>query len=262
MILPFLRKLEFSRVLHVWLGFRLFYHSFNLSYTFSIMRTSYGPSRSSFMCIGSSFALESDLGQTDEGSDYSAIVVDWVPLAGPPSPSCKGKIKVSEIRYPGSSDYLRAVVQNSKVVGSSRVKPSFGHTFASRYKPPFDVHVCCHNFLTSYIVQVPNMVCFFEAAFENGLRLSLHPFIKSILQHFNVCPAQLSPNFWGILVGLLVVFRDKGLEVPSIAFLLDLFSVKEVVEGFLYISKSSNAKLIILDILSSHKHGKERYFFC
>ena len=123
-------------------------------------------------------------------------------------------------------------MHNAKAMGLSRVEPSFGHNFASRYMPPFGVRVWCPNFLTSYIVQVPNMVCFFEAAFENGLCFPLHPFIKSVLQHFNVCPAQLSPNFWGVLVGLLIVFRDKGLEVPSIALLLDFFSVKESAKGF------------------------------
>ena len=115
--------------------------------------------------------------------------------------------------------------------------------------------------LTTYIVEVLKMVCFFEVAFENGLRFPLHPFIKRVLQHFNVCPSQLSPNFWGVLVGLLVDFRDKGLGVPNIALLLDFFSVKEVIEGFLYISKRSRAKLIISDLPSSHKFWKERYFF-
>ena len=43
--------------------------------------------------------------------------------------------------------------------------------------------------------------------------------------------------------------------------LLDFFSVKESTEGFIYITKRSNANLIILDLLSSHKHWKERYFF-
>ena len=62
-------------------------------------------------------------------------------------------------------------------------------------------------------------------------------------------------------MGLLVIFRDKGLGVPSIALLLDFFSVKEAAEGFLYISKCSSAKLIILDLPSSHKFWKERYFF-
>ena len=127
--------------------------------------------------------------------------------------------------------------------------------------PPSGVRIWCPDILTSYVVSVPKMVCFFEAALENGLQFPLHPFIKSVLQHFNVCPSQLSPNFWGVLVGLLVFFRDKGLGVPSIALLLDLFSVKEASEGFLYISKRATTKPIISDLPSSHKHWKERYFF-
>ena len=59
----------------------------------------------------------------------------------------------------------------------------------------------------------------------------------------------------------MVFFRDKGLGVPDIALLLDLFSVKEASEGFLYISKRATARPIISDLLSSHKNWKERYFF-
>ena len=111
------------------------------------------------------------------------------------------------------------------------------------------------------MVPVPKMVCFFEVAFDNGLRFPLHPFIKGVLQHFNVCPSQLSPNCWGILVGLLVFFRDRGLGVPSIALLLDLFSAKETAKGFLYFSRCTGAPLIISDLPSSHRFWKERYFF-
>ena len=145
-------------------------------------------------------------------------------------------------------------------MGPSKVKPLYGEVFVRRYRPPFGVQVWSPDVLTSHIVQVPKMVCFFEVAFENGLRFPLHPFIKRVLQHFNVCPSQLLPNFWGILIGLLVVFRDKGLGVPSIALFLDLFSV-EVAEGFLYLSKCFSAILIISDLPSSHKFWNERYFF-
>ena len=62
-------------------------------------------------------------------------------------------------------------------------------------------------------------------------------------------------------MGLLVVFRERGLGVPSIALLLDFFSVKEAAESFIYISKRSSVKLIISDLPSSHKYWKERYFF-
>ena len=182
-------------------------------------------------------------------------------LGEPHSPLGKGKDKIDEIKYPVGSEYLKSVVQNALAVGPSRVEPLFGEIFARRYRPPFGVQVWSPDVLTSYVVQVPKMVCFFEVAFENGLRFPLHPFIKWVLQHFNVCLSQLSPNFWGVLVGLLVVFRDKGLGVPSIALLLDLFSVKEAAEGFLYLSKHSSTPLIISDLPSSHKYWKEHYFF-
>ena len=152
-------------------------------------------------------------------------------------------------------------MQNALAVGPSKVGPLYGATFAKRYRPPFGVWVWSLDVLTSYVVPVPKMVCFFEVAFDNGLHFPLHPFIKRVLQHFNVCPSQLSPNCWGILVGLLVFFRDKGLGVPNIAMFLDLFSVKESAEGFLYFSRSAGAPLVISDLPSSHRLWKERYFF-
>ena len=115
--------------------------------------------------------------------------------------------------------------------------------------------------LTFYVVSVPKMVCLFEVAFDNNLRFPLHPFIKGVLQHFNVCPSQLTPNGWGILVGLLAFFRDRGLGVPNIALLLYLFSPKETTEGFLYFSRRSGAPLVISDLPSSHRSWKGRYFF-
>ena len=177
-------------------------------------------------------------------------------MGHPPLPG-KGKERISEIIYPTGSEYLRAAMRCTDAVGPSLVEP-----FATRYRPPVVIHVWRPEFLTSYVVHVPKMACFSKAAFENGLRFPLHPFIKCVLQHFNVCPAQLSPNFWGVLVGLLVVFRDKDLGVPNLALLVDLFSVKESAEGFLYISKRSSSRLIIYDMPSSHKFRKDCYFFC
>ena len=81
------------------------------------------------------------------------------------------------------------------VVGPNRVEPSFSKIFATRYGPPSGVQIWCPDFLTSYVVSIPKMVCFFKAAFEKGLRFPLHPFIKGVLQYFNVCPSYLSPNF-------------------------------------------------------------------
>ena len=172
----------------------------------------------------------------------------------------KGKGKVDLIKYPGGSEYLKFTVQHALIVGPRKVGPSYGAVFARRYRPPFAVLVWSPDVLTSYVVSVPKMVCFFEAAFDNGLRFPLHPFMKGVLQHFNVYPSQLSPNGWGILVGLLVFFRDRGLGVPSIALFLYLFRAKETSEGFLYFSRRSGAPLVIFDLSSSHRLWKGRYF--
>ena len=59
----------------------------------------------------------------------------------------------------------------------------------------------------------------------------------------------------------MVFFRDKGLGVPNIALFLDLFSVKESAEGFLYFSRGAGAPLVISYLPSSHRLWKERYFF-
>ena len=230
------------------------YHSIDLPYTCLIMRTSSGLNRSFGQCIGGRPTEESDLGHTGGGSDRPTIIIDQVPLTGPLSPYGKGKSKISEIRYHSGSEYLRAIMKYVDAVGPSWVEPLYEKTFVTHYIPPLGFRVWCPDLFTSYIVQVPKMVCFFEAAFENGLLFPLHPFIKNVLQHFNVCPYQLFPNFWGVLVGLLVVFRDKGLGVPSIALLLDLLSVKQAAEGFLYISKRTSVRLIISYLPSSHKH--------
>ena len=46
--------------------------------------------------------------------------------------------------------------------------------FSTCYRPSVGIRVWRPDFLTSYVVHVPKTVCFFEAAFENGLRFPLH----------------------------------------------------------------------------------------
>ena len=172
-----------------------------------------------------------------------------------------GKEKINLITYPGGSDYLKSTVQHAVIVGPSRVDHSYGVTFAERYRPPPGVQIWIPDVLTFYAASELRMVCFFEVAFDNGLHFPLHPFMKWVLQHFNIYPSQLTPNGWGILVGLLASFRDRGLGIPSLALLLYLFHPKETTEGFLYFSTRSGAPLVISDLPFSHRSWKGRYFF-
>ena len=212
-----------------------------------------GPGHSSSLRIDGDSSAIAGSGRTGSVFDRSAGVELRDAPEVPPFPLDKGKGKVNLIKYPVGSEYLRFAVQHALTMEPSKVDPSYGATFARRYQLPFGVRVWSLDVLTLYVVSVPKMVCFFEVDFDNGLRFPLHPFIKGILQHFNICPSQLAPNGWGILVSLLVFFRDRGLGVPSIALLLYLFSSKETSEGFLYFSRRSGAPLVISDLPSSHR---------
>ena len=132
-------------------------------------------------------AEESELGRTGGGLGSPTAVVARVLLVGYLPPPGKGKGKISEIRYPCGSEYLRVVVRYADALGPSRVEPSYAKTFSTHYGPPPGVQIWRPDLHTSYVVPVPKIVCFFEEAFENGLRFPFHPFIKSVLQHFNVC---------------------------------------------------------------------------
>ena len=153
-----------------------------------------GPSRSSSLRIRGDSSAVASSGRTGGASDRSAGVELRNALGAPPFPLDKGKGRVNLIKYPGGSEYLKSTVQHALTVGPSKVGPLYGATFARRYRPPFGVRVWSPDVLTFYVVFVPKMVCFFEVAFDNSLRFPLHPFIKGVLQHFNVCHSQLSPN--------------------------------------------------------------------
>ena len=153
-----------------------------------------GPGRSSSLRIGDDSSAVTGPGRTKGVSDRSAVAERQTAPGAPPLPLDKGKGKINLIKYPGGSDYLKSAVQHAVTVGLSKVGPSYGATFAKRYRPPLGVQVWSPDVLTFYVVFVLGMVCFFEVAFDNGLRFPLHPFIKGVLQHFNVRPSQLAPK--------------------------------------------------------------------
>ena len=156
---------------------------------FLLLVITMGPGRSSSLCIGGDSSIAAGSRRTGGASDRLAGVDLQDAPEEPPFPLSKGKGIIDEIKYPGGSKYLKSAMQNALAVGPSKVGPLYGATFARRYRPPFGVQVWSPDVLTSYVVQVPKMVCFFEVAFDNDLRFPLHPFIKGVLQHFNACPS-------------------------------------------------------------------------
>ena len=69
-------------------------------------------------------------------------------MGHPPLP-VKGKERISQIKYPTGSEYLKDVMRCSDAVGLSRVEPSYAKTFATHYIPPVGIRVWRPDFLTS-----------------------------------------------------------------------------------------------------------------
>ena len=137
-----------------------------------------GPGRSSSLRIGDDSSAVVGSGRVRNASGRSVVVEPRNVPGAPPLPLDKDKGKINLIKYPRGSDYLKSVVQLAVTVGPSKVDPSYGVTFVERYRPPPGVRVWTPDVLTFYVASVPGMVCFFEVAFDNGLRFPLHPFMK------------------------------------------------------------------------------------
>ena len=153
-----------------------------------------GPSCCSSLRIGDDSSTVVGSGRVRDAPGRSAVVGPRNAPGAPPLILGKDKGKINLIKYPGGSDYLKSTVQHAVTVGPSKVDPSYGVTFAERYQPPPGVRIWTPDVLTFYASSVPGMVCFFEVASDNGLCFPLHPFMKGVLQHFNICPSQLAPN--------------------------------------------------------------------
>ena len=129
------------------------------------MRASFGSNCSAGLHIRGRPVEESESEQVGGGSGGLPAAAVRAPLVDHPPLPGKGKERICEIRYPTRSEYLRAAVRCSDAVGPSRVEPSYAEIFATRYRPLVAIHVWRPYFLTSYVIHVPKMVCFFEAAF-------------------------------------------------------------------------------------------------
>ena len=120
---------------------------FVLSFHCLILCAFFGSSRFVSLRIEGRQAKEFELGGTGGGlGSPAAVVVGVLPLGYLPPPG-KGKGKISEIRYPCSSEYLRATVRYANAMGPSRIEPSYVETFATCYGPSSGVLTFSHCML-------------------------------------------------------------------------------------------------------------------
>ena len=106
--------------------------------------------------------------------------------------------------------------------------------FKDRFQFPERVHIhwptnedrACHFF--------PGEVCFYEAVFTCGLRLSVHPFIMEFLGFFGIAPGQLMPNSWRIVVNCMEIWLAANEDMIKVGKLVNLYRLKESKEYVYY----------------------------
>ncbi|GFY97531.1 hypothetical protein Acr_12g0000720 [Actinidia rufa] len=104
----------------------------------------------------------------------------------------------------------------------------------------------------------PGEVAFYEAAFPAGLRFSLHPTIRLILQFYNICPAQLVPNAWRSIACSMALWWVYKYTVSLSEFrnLFSLNSNPKLDQGWLYFKVRK--KKVLLGGYPSNVKGASR----
>ncbi|KAK9991956.1 hypothetical protein SO802_026941 [Lithocarpus litseifolius] len=74
----------------------------------------------------------------------------------------------------------------------ARFRDRFQFSDRVRIRLPREEDRACHFLLGE--------VCFYEAAFQCGLRFPIHPFLMELLDSFGIAPTQLMPNSWRIVI--------------------------------------------------------------
>ena len=89
-------------------------------------------------------------------------------------------------------------------------------------------------------------VAFYKVIFSASLRLPIHPTIRRILNFYNICPAQLSPNAWRCAVCVFVIYRFYRHHLSLIEFrcLYTLFKSPKPDSGWLYFKVRPRKNLI------------------
>ncbi|GFY84704.1 hypothetical protein Acr_03g0014780 [Actinidia rufa] len=103
-------------------------------------------------------------------------------------------------------------------------------------------------------------VAFYEATFLAGLRFPIHPTIRDILIHYQICPAQLSPNAWRSVICSLVIWRIFKRHLSCGEFRC-LYSLSPLPDSGWYYFKARPEKNLLRGSPSNVKGWKTRFFF-
>jgi hypothetical protein len=101
---------------------------------------------------------------------------------------------------------------------------------------------------------------FFRDALKAGLRWPLHPFFVHFLNFCSMCPGQLVPNSWRLLVYFFILCRCLEVE-PRLDLLRAVFDLKYAPGYNCFVYLSTKGGFRTPDTPSSLRGWKGRFFF-
>ncbi|KAK1403105.1 hypothetical protein POM88_002710 [Heracleum sosnowskyi] len=97
-----------------------------------------------------------------------------------------------------------------------------------------------------------------------GVGAPLHPYLKSILQWYDIAPIQLSPNYYKLALALFILYNDEGISTPpTMEEFSYFFAIRKSSKGYFFLTPQhkhnrigfSNGKV------SHEKNWKEPFFY-
>ncbi|GFP86531.1 hypothetical protein PHJA_000796900 [Phtheirospermum japonicum] len=104
-------------------------------------------------------------------------------------------------------------------------------------------------------------LCLYEDMFRAEVRFPLHPSICEILNFYNVCPAQLAPNAWKVIIGFVTLASSMSLPVSAAVF-SKMYKIQRHpgCSGVWYFTSDKTTSLL-LECSDGNRNWKSKFFY-
>ncbi|GFQ03448.1 hypothetical protein PHJA_002488600 [Phtheirospermum japonicum] len=104
-------------------------------------------------------------------------------------------------------------------------------------------------------------LCMYKDMFRSGVRFPLHSSFCEILNFYNVCPAQLAPNVWKVIIGFITLAASMSLPVSDAVF-SKMYKIQRYpgCSGVWYFTFDKMTRLL-LECSDSNKNWNSKFFY-
>ena len=137
--------------------------------------------------------------------------------------------------------------------------------YRDRYQIPNDVVLRIPNPDERACSSRYDEVAFYEADFNAGLRFSMQPLMKELLDHLHLAPTQLAPNAWWTMISCMVLWQicSKGEDFLTMDEPLYCYKPCQIAvsPGFWKLNSRQKGMKLVTQLPTSNREWKDDYIF-